>query len=376
MVNCSKCSAPPASLPDVFQLYLLPPVGHSAKRFHTVMARMGELFDAGLEGLLAVRFDSTGLMRCAEELGTLMTPTELEDARALLLAEGEEPRLADLMRMEPLNRWIARSRARYITELIDDGGLFSHFQPIVYSRDPNSVFAYECLLRGRSKQGTVIPPLEIYRDARAAGLLFPLDRAARLTAIAESVRHGIRGRLFINFNPSSIYDPETCLRSTVAAITEVGLPPGRVTFEIVESEQVDPSRLAKIVQYYRSAGFRVALDDLGAGYSSLNLLNVIKPDYVKLDRELVSGVDLDPYKACIAAPLLTMAHDLGIETVAEGVETEGELDWLRARGVDYLQGFLIARPGLPPFRLNRPGMVEVDRALQEAGEVPLLRVAE
>lgn len=340
------------------------------------MTKTGEVIDSGVEGLLAATFDAAGLIRCAEELESLLSTTELEDSRALLLADGEVPSLAELMRMEPLNRWAARIRARYVMELIEQGGLFFYFQPIVYSRDPYSVFAYECLLRGRNAQGTVIPPTEIYRDARKAGLLFPLDRAARLTAIAEAVRHDIRARLFINFNPSSIYEPATCLRSTVASINEAGLPPGRVTFEIVESEDVNPDLLSRIVQYYRKAGFRVALDDLGSGYSSLNLLNMLRPDYVKLDRELVSGVDLDPYKACIAGPLLTMARDLGIETVAEGVETEGELDWLRTRGVDYVQGYLIARPGLPPFSLNRPECSKTDRALQKTEEAPMLRIAE
>lgn len=324
--------------------------------------------------MVAVRIDRDRVEPCAELLAGLLTPAEQEDCRSLLVEEGTEPSLADLLRMESLSRWIAQIRSRYVMELIEDGLLF-HFQPIVYSRAPESVFAFECLARGQRADGSLIPPKTIYRDAQAAGLLFPLDRAARLAAIRQAVQHCLTGRLFINFNPSSIYDPATCLRSTVEAIIEAGLPPGRVTFEIVESERADPNHLASIVRYYRSAGFRVALDDLGAGYSSLNLLHALKPDYVKLDRELTTGVDLDPYKACIAAPLLSMARDLGIETVAEGVETPGELAWLQEHDVDYVQGFLLCRPGLPPFEIEDPA--SGDRGGFETPGAPLtLRVAE
>jgi EAL domain-containing protein (putative c-di-GMP-specific phosphodiesterase class I) len=338
------------------------------------VARVGQPVESGVEGVLAVRMDRDQVQPCAEILAALLTPAEQEDCRSLLVEEGTETSLADLLRMESLARWIAQIRSRYVMELIEDG-LHFHFQPIVYSRAPDSVFAFECLARGQRADGTLIPPTTIYRDAHAAGLLFPLDRAARLSAIRQAVQHGLTRRLFINFNPSSIYDPATCLRSTVAAISEAGLPPGRVTFEIVESERADPKQLASIVQYYRSVGFRVALDDLGAGYSSLNLLHALKPDYVKLDRELTSGVDRDPYKACIAAPLLGMARDLGIETVAEGVETPGELAWLQDHDVDYVQGFLICRPGLPPFAIEAPDPGGRDGA-EASGTSLALRVAE
>ena len=105
---------------------------------------------------------------------------------------------------------------------------------------------------------------------------------------------------------------------------------------------------------YRQAGFRVALDDLGAGYGSLNLLSQLRPDFVKLDMKLVRDVHLDPYKAGITSQLLEMARKLGIATVAEGIESAGELDWFRDHGVDFVQGFYIARPASPPPRPRPP----------------------
>jgi EAL domain-containing protein (putative c-di-GMP-specific phosphodiesterase class I) len=122
-----------------------------------------------------------------------------------------------------------------------------------------------------------------------------------------------------------------------------------VVFEITEAEDAgDVGHLKNIVDYYRGRGFRVALDDVGSGYSSLNLLHQLRPDFVKLDMELVRGVADDPYKATVASKLLELARSLGVATVAEGVETEGELRWVREQGADYTQGYLIARPQSSP----------------------------
>jgi EAL domain-containing protein (putative c-di-GMP-specific phosphodiesterase class I) len=157
-----------------------------------------------------------------------------------------------------------------------------------------------------------------------------------------------RARLFVNFNPSSIYTPLFCLRSTFEAVESAGLNPARVVFEVVESEDVrDTEHLLGILGVYRKAGFAVALDDVGAGYSSLNLLARLRPDYVKLDMGLTRGVDTDPYKAQVVGKLLEMARGLGVLTVVEGVETVGEWEWARAHQADYVQGYLFARPANP-----------------------------
>lgn len=92
---------------------------------------------------------------------------------------------------------------------------------------------------------------------------------------------------------------------------------------------------------------------MGAGYSSLNLIHLLRPDVLKLDMELVRNVDQDPYKARIAANLLTVATSLSIDALAEGIETEGELAWVRDHGAKFVQGYLIAKPAPVP-RLSLP----------------------
>jgi len=120
-------------------------------------------------------------------------------------------------------------------------------------------------------------------------------------------------------------------------------------FEVIESSEIkDTRQLLRILDFYRARGFGVALDDMGAGYSSLNMMTKLRPDYVKLDIELIHHVDRGSYKAQIAGKMLELAQGLGLKTIAEGVETEEEWQWARAHGADYLQGFLFAHPAFPP----------------------------
>lgn len=149
--------------------------------------------------------------------------------------------------------------------------------------------------------------------------------------------------------PTTIYRPEFCLRTTFAAVNEYQLRTDQIVFEVVESESIhDVKHLNHILNYYRENGFRVALDDLGAGYSSLNLLHALRPDFVKLDMDLVRNIDQDPYKALVCRALLDLANDLGIPSIAEGVETVGEWQCIKEFGATYIQGYLFAKPGQEP----------------------------
>jgi EAL domain-containing protein (putative c-di-GMP-specific phosphodiesterase class I) len=229
--------------------------------------------------------------------------------------------------------------------------LVTYFQPIVCTRDPGNVFAYECLLRGQQHGGPLISPDKLYHAARVTGRIDHLDRLARLTAIETAVDRRLDTHIFINFNPSSVNDPERSLESTIEAAYRSGISPDRFVFEVVESDEIqDFKRLIDILQVYREAGFQVALDDVGAGYSSLALLTAIKPDLIKLDMSLLRDVDRDQFKSHVAAKLLELASDLQIRTVVEGVETQGQWQWAVEHGAHYAQGYLFARPQAQPPR--------------------------
>ncbi len=352
MPECRRCTILPDEAIRTGILRIAPPVAHSCANLRRYLERAGIAFSMPTEGLLEVRLEGDLLDRLVGGLDGVLSPMELRDTRALIVSEGVSPSSADLSSVLPLATLIARVQGAWFHRMLGESRLTSFFQPIVAADDPEDIFAFECLLRGRAIDGSLIPPDQLYRVAREADLLFPLDQSARLTAIRTAAEHGLdtRGiRIFINFNPSSIYNPVYCLRSTIAAIAETSFTPDRITFEIVESDHIhDIAHLVRIVDHYRGAGFRVALDDLGSGFGSLNLLGQLRPDFVKLDMGLIRGVDRDPYRAGIVQKLLEMARDLGIRSVAEGVETEEEWDWVRYHGADFVQGYLFARPACPP----------------------------
>ncbi|MGP0066319.1 MAG: EAL domain-containing protein [Isosphaeraceae bacterium] len=351
----------PSSIPETGTLGIVPPLTHTIGNLRGALERSQIPYTEPSPGLLTVPLGPGVLHRLTEALGRALSRAELRDTRSLVLPEGRALTLADLVNTQPLSSLFARIQGEWFIEMLEENRLTCFFHPIVIAEDPSEVFAYECLLRGQATDGSLVSPVALYDVARDADLLFNLDRAARLTAIKKAAEHGLDAsgtRLFINFNPTSIYDPVYCLRSTVAAINATAFDPQRIVFEVVESDQIeDLGHLARIADYYRGSGFKIALDDLGSGYGSLNLLGALRPDFVKLDMQLVRGVDRDPFKAGIVRKLLEMARDLGIGTVAEGIETEEEWAWVREHGADYVQGYLFASPNNPPPRPTVPASI-------------------
>lgn len=348
--SCARCESLPEPAEGAGRLFLWFPLGHSFGKVQASDALPGA--EAREEArCLAVPLASPDLGAVLSRVAGLLSNEELRATRVFFKQGEGEPDLSDFPKVSPLDQFMAMGEAGWLVDLLAEQRLTSHFQPIVHASDTRRVFAYEALMRGHERDGQLIPPGRILGLARRADLLFQVDLAARTAAIRESVRHELRAPIFINFTPTSIYDPAFCLRTTVQAIKDAGLSPQDVVFEVIESEQVaDVRHLLDIVDYYRQQGFRVALDDLGSGYSSLNLIHQLKPDIIKLDMELVRDVHKEPYKAAITEKLVQLAQTLGVRTIAEGIETEDELRWVRDRGVDYVQGFLIARPAAPPVR--------------------------
>lgn len=331
-------------------LYLWAPMGHTLAKTRRYLEGSGLEPAAAAGGGLAAAIGEGSLRELLSGLsGEALTGTELAETRVLFKPDGEALDLADIPRVAPLGELAGLGRSGWLLDLLSAERLTSHFQPIVAARSPGEVYAQECLLRGVDENGAVIPPGSILQAARESGLLFQTDLAARRAAIRAAAARGLRTRIFVNFTPTSIYDPVFCLRSTVEAVDAAGLTRENVVFEVTESEDVgDPEHLSNIVGYYRERGFGIALDDLGAGYSSLNLVHRLRPDFVKLDMDLTRDVDTDPYKAMIASKMLELAGGLGIRTIVEGVETPGELDWVQRAGADFVQGYFIARPSPEP----------------------------
>jgi len=349
---CERCQSLPEKLEveGVGRLFLWLPLGHSFGKLVRVLGDSGRQFQVTPEAqCVAVRLEGAHLGTFVADVVGSLTGEEARATRALFLEGEREPGLMDFPRVGSLTQLLTMTRSGWLVDMLAEKRVTSHYQPIVHAKDTRKVYAYEALLRGLERDGSLVFPGKMLTLARDADMLFQLDLAARLSAVREAARLGLNVPIFINFTPTAIYDPAFCLRSTVSAIQELGIPPGHVVFEIIESDHTpDANHLKSLIAYYRQAGFRVALDDLGAGYSPLNLIHQLRPDIMKLDMELIRGIHQDPYKASITEKLLELAQKLGILTVAEGIETPEELRWVREHGVDFVQGYLIAKPSSPP----------------------------
>ncbi len=232
------------------------------------------------------------------------------------------------------------------------------FQPIV-DVAAGSIWAYEALVRGRDGQ-----PAAFVLDQVVSENQYRFDQSCRVKAIELAGRlfpDDSKVRVSINFMPNAVYEPAACIRTSLAAAARMGFPVDRIIFEFSEKERMlDPGHVRRIIDQYQQLGFAVALDDLGSGYSGLNLLASYHPQIVKLDMHLVQGVDADPRRRIIVAGIARIARDLGIEVIAEGVETEGEVEALRGLGITLLQGYFFARPALEALPAV-PWLVEARR---------------
>ena len=213
------------------------------------------------------------------------------------------------------------------------------YQPIV-DLSSHTIFAHEALVRGPQGESAWSVLSQVNDTNR-----YHFDQACRVKAIRGAAELGMRELLSINFLPNAVYQPEACIRSTLAAALEYSFPIERIIFEVTESEQVmDRPHLVNIFREYRKFGFLTAIDDFGAGYAGLNLLAEFQPSILKIDMDLVRGIDQSAPKRAIVNAIIAMGNSLNIRLLAEGIETPEERDCLREAGISLMQGYLFARP--------------------------------
>ena len=223
------------------------------------------------------------------------------------------------------------------------------FQPILDLAD-GSVWAYEALVRGPGGE-----PAHTILDRVTDETRYRFDQAARVKAIELAGRLFPRDsgtRLSINFMPNAVYEPNACIRASLEAARRVDFSHRRIMFEFTEQERFrDIAHVKRIVAAYRKQGFLTALDDFGAGFAGLSLLANFRPDLIKIDMDLLRGLDTDAARYAIVSGVVAIARALGVTVLAEGVETAAELDALRGLGITLVQGYYFSRPlleALPP----------------------------
>jgi len=213
------------------------------------------------------------------------------------------------------------------------------FQPIV-NVTTRKVFAYEALVRGVNGEGAG----EVLSRVNADNM-YTFDQTCRVRAIETAAKINLPSNLSINFMPNAIYEPETCLAKTLETASRTGFPRENIIFEVTEHEKIENRELlVDVFKTYREYGFKTAIDDFGEGYAGLNLLADFQPDLLKIDMKLVRNIDQDRTKKAIVSGIISVAQELDICLIAEGIETENEYKYLRDRGIELLQGYYFARP--------------------------------
>lgn len=236
-----------------------------------------------------------------------------------------------------------------VDRLVAPGSLTVAYQPIVRLGD-GAIVGYEALSRDASGE---VAPDEWFEAASTVGRKVEVERAC-LQAIADAAPPPGDALLFVNVSPALLADTSGAdIRST--------LPP-RLVLELTEQEQVtDPDALRALLQPWVRHGARLAVDDAGAGYSSLKQVVDLMPEFLKVDRALVAEVHRDRRRQAVLAALVAFAAEIGADVIAEGVETRSELAWLRTAGVTLAQGYLLARPGPPWPTVATPADTEARR---------------
>lgn len=242
---------------------------------------------------------------------------------------------------QPIQNVLELIEYQWIDKVIIEEAVMFHMQPIV---DVNEqVYAYEMLARFTDVAGTAISPFHVFQAAKKRNRTYALDRVCRMSAVRNAA--SLSTKVFINFIPTSIYSPEHCLKTTVQLANQLGIEPSRFVFEVVETEQVeDLNHLKNILTYYRERGFHYALDDVGAGFSTPDVLKQLAPHYMKLDMTYVQGVAKDPNKQQTAHQMRQAAVQVGAIPLAEGIEDREDFLWLKKHGYELFQGYLFGKP--------------------------------
>lgn len=274
----------------------------------------------------------------------LIKPVDPADLRSTVERAGQLYRLAQLKRQAQQ----AQGMLAGASDLAGLEGSFERalqalwiaFQPVVRPSD-RTVFGYEALLR--TTEPTLPTPVHMLDAAERLGELDQLGRIIRQRASEPLSGAGSESLLFVNLHPRDLLDP-----TLLDAATPLSAVAGRVVLELTERASLENIEgIRGTVRQLREMGFRIAVDDLGAGYAGLSSFALLEPDIVKLDMTLIRDVDSSPVKRKVVASMASLCRDMGMLIVAEGVETTAERDVLLDAGCDLLQGYLFARPGRP-----------------------------
>jgi diguanylate cyclase (GGDEF)-like protein len=289
----------------------------------------------------------SGLVECKPQPGRSVDYLLYGALKEAFLLNKSEPDPLYFARREELNR-ILEEPEKYVR---------SAFQPIL-DVTSGEFFGFEALAR-LNPPSSFSNIAELFPFSEKIGKLYPIETICRKSAISQSPNI-LRSKeyLFLNVDPQVLSDSEFSSGQTRKLLADHGLTPSDVILELTERSAIrDFKTFREALEHYRKQGYLIALDDVGAGYSSLQSIAELHPDFLKIDRSLIEEIHLSPTKWALLDTFVTFSHRIGCRILAEGVETEEEMQTVIQLGVDFVQGYYIAKPSF-----NRP---EIDESIRK-----------
>ncbi len=232
------------------------------------------------------------------------------------------------------------------------------FQPIVSLRS-GRILGYEALSRG-PKESRFYRPDRMFEYAHKVGEVWRLDLLCRKKAIEKAKNFVGKNKLFINIDPLSIEDSNFQKGFTKEHLKLFQLDSSDIVMEITEKTAIDDYGIFnRLLNSYRDQGYSIAVDDAGSGYSGLRTLAETRPEYIKIDMELVRNIDKDVLKQELLKSIRTFSYTVGIKIIAEGIETLDEIRKLIELGIDYGQGYWLGKPRRKALGIDPKAAVEI-----------------
>jgi EAL domain-containing protein (putative c-di-GMP-specific phosphodiesterase class I) len=237
----------------------------------------------------------------------------------------------------------ARRRRHQLFELVLSKRVRSVYEPIVDVAS-RTVFGYEALARG--PEGTDLhSAAALFSRAEDEDLMFQLDCLCRRSGLDGARDFPADAKLFLNIRPTTIFDPAFQAEALSGTLEGCSLQPSDVVLEISEQESIASFEIFREVRdYYRKLGFQIAMDDVGSGYASLEAVIELSPEFIKVDRAFVAGVDEDPARQELLRALLAVSKQIGARVIGEGLDTLEELETLGRLQIPFGQGWLFGKP--------------------------------
>ncbi|WP_166805083.1 EAL domain-containing protein [Nitrosococcus wardiae] len=234
-----------------------------------------------------------------------------------------------------------------LAQIIHDRALTVLFQPIVlFSK--RDIFGFEGLIRGPSDTH-LHSPLNLFDAAGRTSALADLQGLCQELIIQRYQQLRLPGKLFLNVNPCVILEPGPNYCGLIELLSQNEIPTSQVVIELTEQQPItDYALMREATEYYRTTGFAIAIDDLGAGYSGLRSWSELRPDYVKVDRHFIQNIHEDSTKCQFVRSILEITQNLNCRVIAEGIETAQEYTVVKEMGIELGQGYYFGRPHIQP----------------------------